>query len=258
MARPKKKIEEVIEKKEEVITSSSKRKSKKKEEIVAQVEEIVIPKKRTRKTEKIIETNTKEQKEIEVKSESAKDNIKEKPKRTRKSKEVTVEVIEEPKSSKQPRKKKETEKPVRQIGKEQPESQPQPEETEKGGSLLDFLPLVKTVFSFLGDFRRKLRVDKLQLKLIMAGGDPYNLALNYGRAWAALGNLLPKLEQWFVIKDRDLEVECDFTASDTVVIARLDITITLGRLLAAVLRFAFRALAEFLKIMKKRKGGANQ
>ena len=112
MARPKKKIEEVIEKKEEVITSSSKRKSKKKEEIITQVEEIVIPKKRTRKTEKNIETNTKEQKEIEVKIESAKDNIKEKPKRTRKSKEVTVEVIEEPKSSKQPKKKKEEYKPV--------------------------------------------------------------------------------------------------------------------------------------------------
>lgn len=111
MARPKKKIEEVIEKKEEVITSS-KRKSKKKEEIITQVEEIVIPKKRRRKPEKIIETNAKEQKEIEVKSESAENGEKEKPKRTRKSKEVTVEIIEEPKLSKQSRKKKEEYKPV--------------------------------------------------------------------------------------------------------------------------------------------------
>ena len=138
---------------------------------------------------------------------------------------------------KKPEKKTE-EKPVKQIGKDKPDPQEKPKE-EKGGSLLDFLPLVKTVFSFLGDFRRKLRVDKLELKLIMAGGDPYDLALNYGRAWAAMGNLLPKLEQWFVIRDRDLEVECDFAASETLVIARLDITITLGRLLAAVLRFAF-------------------
>ena len=107
MARPKKKIEEVVEKKEEDITFS-KRKSKKKEEITTQVEGIAIPKKRTRKTEKNIEISTKKDEEIEVKTES----VKEKPKRTRKSKEVTIEVIEEPKSSKQPRKKKEEYKPV--------------------------------------------------------------------------------------------------------------------------------------------------
>lgn len=128
--------------------------------------------------------------------------------------------------------------------------------SEKGGSLLDFLPLVKTALDFLGDFRRKLRLNDLQLKLILAADDPCDLAVNYGRAWAAVGNLMPQLEKWFVIKKRNIEVECDFTASQTLVIAHLDLTITLGRLLAAVLKFAVRALIEFLKIKKKRKGGA--
>jgi len=168
----------------------------------------------------------------------------------------------EKKEKKRPEKKQEEPKsePVRQIGKDKPDPVPkqEPEKKEQGGSLLDFLPLVQTVFDFLGDFRRKLRVAYLELKLIMAADDPCDLAINYGRAWAALGNLLPKLEQWFVIKKRDLEVECDFTASETLVIARLDITITLGRALAAVVRFAFRALKEFLKIKKKRKGGATK
>ena len=90
----------------------------------------------------------------------------------------------------------------------------------------------------------------------MAGGDPYNLAVNYGRAWAAVGNLLPKLEQWFVIKKRDIEVECDFVAARTTVIAHMDLRITLGRLLAAAVKFAVKALVKFLKIKKKRKGGA--
>ncbi len=163
------------------------------------------------------------------------------------------------KKEKKPKKKTETPKPPHQVGADAPPPEPKPEEKkEKGGSILDFLPLVQTVFEFLGDFRRKLRLDNLQLKLIMAGGDPYNLALNYGRAWAAVGNLLPKLEQWFVIKKRDIEVECDFVATETTVIAHLDLTITLGRLLAAVFTFAFKALIQFLKIMKKRKGGAKQ
>jgi len=131
-------------------------------------------------------------------------------------------------------------------------------EEEKGGSWTDFLPLVKVVLKFLNGFRKKLRINRLELKLIMAADDPCDLAVNYGKAWAALGNLLPQLEKVFVIKKRDLEVECDFTASQTLVIARLDLTITLGRLLGLVFALIFRAAVKFIQIMIKRKGGAKQ
>lgn len=137
---------------------------------------------------------------------------------------------------------------------------PQPPKPEKkkasGGSLLDLLPLVKVALDLLGDFRRKLRVDNLYLRLILASSDPCDLAVNYGKIWAAVGNLMPQLERLFVIKKRDVEVECDFTASETLVIARLDITITLGRLLALAAVYGFRSVKEFLTIQKKRKGGA--
>ena len=137
-----------------------------------------------------------------------------------------------------------------------PEKKKEPDK-KTGGSWTDFLPLVKEVIHFLGDFRRKLRLNRLELKLIMASDDPCDLAVNYGRTWAAVGNLMPQLERFFVIKKRTVEVECDFTASETLVIARLDITITLGRLLAAAVKFGVRALIQFLKIQKKRKGGAH-
>ena len=127
---------------------------------------------------------------------------------------------------------------------------------ESGGSWTDFLPLVKVLTDFLSRFRRKLRVNTLELKLIMAADDPCDLAVNYGRAWAAVGNLMPQLERLFVIKKRDIEVECDFTASETKVTARLDLTITLGRILGLVFGLLFRALYVFLKIIIKRKGGA--
>ena len=152
--------------------------------------------------------------------------------------------------------------PVRTIGADKPGKVPgevPSEPEEKGGSWTDFLPLVKTLFDFLGDFRRKLRVNVLELKLILVGDDPCDLGVNYGRAWAAVGNLLPRLEKIFVIKKREIEVECDFTADETKVLARLDITITLGRLLAAVCSFAVKALTQFIKIkksQKSQKGGA--
>lgn len=136
---------------------------------------------------------------------------------------------------------------------EQQETQPKP----KGGSLLDFLPLVKLAVELLGDFGRKLRVKRLEMKMIMAGGDPCDLAISYGKAWAALGNIMPHLENIFVIKKRDLQVECDFTADQTTIYARADVTITLGWLLVLVVRYGIRGLREFLKIQNKRKGGAS-
>ena len=130
-------------------------------------------------------------------------------------------------------------------------------EEKKGGSILDFLPLVRVVLDLLGEFSRKLRVDRLELDLILAGEDPCDLAVNYGRAWTALGNLWPLLEQIFVIKKRNVQIQCDFEADATTVAARLDLTITLGRLLYLVVRYGVRALIQYLNIMKSRKGGAS-
>ena len=129
---------------------------------------------------------------------------------------------------------------------------------KKGGSITDFFPLVQLALDLLGDVRRKLRVRRLELLLVMAGDDPCDLAVNYGRAWAAVGNLMPQLERLFVIKKKDVQVACDFTADKTTVFARVDITITLGRLLALVTVYGIKALREWIKINNLRKGGAVQ
>lgn len=125
-----------------------------------------------------------------------------------------------------------------------------------GGSIKDFVPLVQVCLDFLSDFGKKLRVNNLEMKLILAGGDPSDLAINYGRAWAAVGNLMPRLEQLFVIKKRDVEVECDFTSDSTFIFVRLDISITVVRLLTLVVYYGIRVLREYMKIVNQRKGGA--
>ena len=131
-------------------------------------------------------------------------------------------------------------------------------EEKKGGSFTDFLPLIKVAGDFLGDLRRKLRIQRLEMHLCMAGGDPCDLAINYGRAWAAVGNLMPHLERFFVIKKRDIQVSCDFVQSQTTIYVRGDITITLSRLLGLLLRHGWRAIKQYLKIINKQKGGAEQ
>lgn len=127
---------------------------------------------------------------------------------------------------------------------------------KKGGSLLDFLPLVELGLDFLGDFRRKLRVNYLKLHMTMAADDPCDLAANYGRANAAMATGLAHLDRLFVIKRQDVHINCDFTGSETTVSARLDLTITLGRLLALAVGYGVRGIKTYLNIQKKRKGGA--
>lgn len=126
----------------------------------------------------------------------------------------------------------------------------------KGGNYRDFRPVIDTIVDFLGEFRRKICVNHLELKLILAGDDPSDLAVNYGKAWAILGSLIPQLEQLFKIKKRDLEVECDFTSDKTLIFARVDATITLARTLCLLSRHGAEILRRLFELKKLRKGGA--
>ena len=171
---------------------------------------------------------------------------------------VKITLFPRPKKEKKSEKKlkkKTSASPAEQLPKP-PQPPKQIPEKKKGGSWTDFLPLVQVALDFLGSFRRKLRINQLELKLTMAGDDPCDLAVNYGRAWAAVGNLMPQLERLFVIKKRNIAVACDFTASQTLVKFRSEATITLGRLVSLVVVYGIRVFREFWKIKTKRKGGA--
>ena len=166
---------------------------------------------------------------------------------------------------------KKKEKPEKPEKKKQPAKQP-PAESEtakqarkkadrmlapKGGSWTDFLPLVRVGLDFLGDLRRKIRVRDLELQLMMAGDDPCDLAVNYGRANAAMGALLAGLDRAFVIKKQKVRIDCDFAAEEMTVYARLDVTLTVARALSLAVRYGVRGLREYLNLTKKRKGGAS-
>ncbi len=125
-----------------------------------------------------------------------------------------------------------------------------------GGNLRDFYPTVRAILQFLEEFRKKIRVKNLELQLVLAGDDPSDLAVNYGRAWAAVGNLLPQLERIFVIQKRNIQVECDFLADQTRIYARLDATITLIRALQLLSMHGIKVIKQLMNLKKLRKGGA--
>lgn len=132
----------------------------------------------------------------------------------------------------------------------QPEEKPEAP-TQSEGDWKRFLPLLRTGLDFLGDLRRKLRVNRLVLRLTLGGDDPADLAVNYGRAWAALGNLMPRLERAFVIKKRDVEVQCDFLSENTAIVFAMDLTITLGRLLSLAVVYGIRVIKQFSSMKNK-------
>ena len=160
------------------------------------------------------------------------------------------------KQAKEPGTSEELQKKQEQKKTPQPQSTVPSDGVEKGGSLQDFLPLVRLVLNFMDRFRKSMRINHLRLKLILAGDDPCDLAVNYGRAWAAMGNLLPMLERVFHIGKRDCEVECDFTAQETMVVFRMDVTLLVWQAVSLGLVYGVRFLKELLIFKKKRKGGA--
>ena len=131
--------------------------------------------------------------------------------------------------------------------------------TEKdGGDLSQFWPFIESLGKFLADLCRKVRVQKLDLHFVMGGDDPCDLAINYGKAWAAVGNIVPLLEQIFVIKKRNVQVHCDFMAQSTKIYLSLNAKMALFRVVSWLVQYGVPAYREYEKITNIDEGGAEK
>lgn len=127
---------------------------------------------------------------------------------------------------------------------------------KKESTLTDFLPLLSLIFDFILDFSRKLKIDNLYFKLVLAEDDPCDLSVNYARAWTVIGNLIPCLERCFNINKRNIEIECDYTADSIMIDTALDFSISLGNLLCILFIHGRRILRKYFEITKRIKDGA--
>lgn len=64
------------------------------------------------------------------------------------------------------------------------------------------------MLALMGKALHMPRLNPLILHVTAGGPDPAARALNYGRAWAVLGSILPLLENSFRIGRRDVGVQC--------------------------------------------------
>lgn len=126
---------------------------------------------------------------------------------------------------------------------------------EEGGKLSDLLPLLNAIWKLLGDLRRKVRVKRLDMCLTLAGGDPCDLALNYGKAWAAVGNIVSFLENFLIIKKRNVQVNTDFLGDTTRVYLKVFANMTIWRLFSLLMKHGLPLRDEYKKFLNIDEGG---
>jgi len=137
--------------------------------------------------------------------------------------------------------------------KEKMKEKPEPEPEKKGGALENVKSLIPAIKDALGSLRRKLSIDLLTVRFTAAGGEnPYMAALAFGGASAGFGFLIPLLENFFIIKNRDLRASVDFNIKEPSVYVKAQLTMALWEIVYIGARFAI-ALFKVTKASKKRK-----
>ena len=126
---------------------------------------------------------------------------------------------------------------------------------EEGGKLSDLLPLLNAIWKLLGDLRKKVRVKRLDMNLTLAGGDPCDLALNYGKAWVAVGNIISFLENFLIIKKRNIQVNSDFLGDTTRIYLKVFANMTIWRLFSLLLKYGLPLRDEYNKFLYNDEGG---
>lgn len=143
-------------------------------------------------------------------------------------------------------------------GTPQKDQKKQEKATTVGGKYEVFLSYARFVADILSDFKRKLVIKQLEFKLTLSADDPSDLALRYGAAWAAASNLTSLLEQTFAVKKRNVTVDHDFLGDRLRLLAKLHISITLGRLSLLGVKHLIRYFKKFKNSSNNKKDGAKQ
>lgn len=114
---------------------------------------------------------------------------------------------------------------------------------------LRFVPLLAEA---AGRFRRKVRIDRLDLYVIWGAADPAAAAMGYGAGNAVMGMLWPPIEHNFKVKEYDLRVDVDLERNSPAVTGDVQATLTIGQGLTLALRLGVKALKLYLGASRER------
>ena len=113
---------------------------------------------------------------------------------------------------------------------------------KKGGLLKLAMKFIPLVLDTVKKFRRKLRVDRLDMNLVVCAPDPADAALRYGQANALLGCLWQPITQAFHVKDGHAHVAVDFDARTPTIYILAFMSLTIAQTLGLAVVFGAKAL----------------
>jgi len=143
-------------------------------------------------------------------------------------------------------------------GKTDKKAVPTKPKQKKGGAVKLVLDLLPAILKTAGEFRRKLRVDKLEMRLTVCAADPADAAMRYGQANALLGSLWQPVTRAFHVKDGHAHVGVDFEGTECLIYILASPSLTIAQTLRLMLGIAFRALGILIRTRTGRAARANQ
>lgn len=118
----------------------------------------------------------------------------------------------------------------------------------------DYVQIVRIVLKALNRLRRRLYFDRIRLKYIAAGADPYETVLRYSAVCAALDSLAPAFENAVRVKEREIDISTDFDAEKTVFGFDFSLSIRIGSLLGLALLAALSLIKVYITSILRQKG----
>lgn len=131
----------------------------------------------------------------------------------------------------------------------------QVESPKESGGHKEVLTLVKELFPLVaqsaGKMKNKIRIDHLDVDLTAAASNPALAAIAFGSAHAALGMMIPLLENNFHVKERRFHAGVDFDQKTPSILIRAVITLTVGQIVVFGVYFGMQVLKILVGQKKK-------
>ena len=152
-----------------------------------------------------------------------------------------------------PPKKKPEAKEARPPRTEKPAARPPAKQPAPLGEKLSLVRrIIPVACRAAGRLKRKVRIDRLEVKLITAGGaDAARGAIQFGQAAAALANLKVLLENSFQMKEYRFYTNVDFSRTEPEVCLRGAVSMTVGQCAALGVRTGAELLRVYLRHQKE-------
>ena len=132
------------------------------------------------------------------------------------------------------------------------EKEEEPEKEKKQGVIKFDMELLQMGLDAARNFKNKLKIDVLIIRVVAAAQDPFNAVMMFGGISAAFGNLVPMLENNFNCKERELLVTLDLNLQAPVIYFKVALTIRIYQIFALGLSFGVKFFKYYRKLRNRK------